>query len=125
MRLGAYAFEWNPDEVDIPESKKTVATQETFEGSAIFMWGDFLEGTKVQLEWDWMPEGMYQSLRGKYLSLDKMRWVSEPTSAFDVYVETLEGEYFETGLHELPYRRKVRMRLNLRNTTSAVTTTTA
>ena len=123
MRLGGYNFVWNPDTVTIPEMKKSVSRLETYQGSAIFQWASFLEGTTVELWWEWLSEAQYEALRNQYLSLDPRKWIASQTEAFIVYVTNLGGKYIETGLDEFPYRMDVQMTLDLRSTTSAVTTT--
>jgi hypothetical protein len=125
MRLGGYPFNWNPDQVTVPEEKKTVAIQDTYNGSALFQWPAVLEGTQVELKWEWMELAQYNILRALYLQTEEMRWIAEVHKAFMVVPTTLDSTYFETALSEQPYRKDVTMRLSLRSATSASTTTTS
>lgn len=114
MQLNNYTFFWNPDKLDIPEEKKVVATSETYKGSAVFQWEAFLEGTTVELWWNFMPDTMYTTLRGQYLSTSKTRWLYSTTSAFDVYIVDMKGKFFEIGFYDFPYRDNVSVKLNIR-----------
>lgn len=125
MRLGAYGFEWNPDTVTVPETKKTVAVQDTYNGSALFQWPPITEGMQVDLKWEWMSIGQYNSLRAKYLVTEEIVWWPSASSKFMVVPVVLDSSYFETSLDDAPYRKDVTMRLSIRTTyTGAVTTTT-
>ena len=130
QRLGGYVFEWNPDEVTIPESKKTVAIQETYGGSAIFQWSPLLEGAMVELKWNWMPREQYSALRLLYLSTAQVEWNPQNGGeTFFVYVVSLTGEYFPVALADIGYRANVKMILQIRTqgstTSTTVTTTTS
>ena len=133
--LGGYQFFWDPDNMGIPEKQKTVAVAETYGGSAFFEWEAILEGTRVQLEWDFMPKGMYKQLRTMYL-LTGQDYVWDPNTGGNTYtvrIEKLEGAYFGTVHHEGAYRQNVKLTLNIRSlaavlqstsTTTSTTTTT-
>jgi hypothetical protein len=116
MRLGDYGFEWNPDKLTVPESKKTVAVQDTYNGSALFQWTAVLEGTQVDLQWEWMSVGMYNSLRALYLGTGEIRWIAGAAQAFMCVPTRLDSTYFETALDDIAYRKEVSLRLSLRTT---------
>jgi len=133
--LGGYSFFWNPERMTIPEKQKTVAVAETYEGNAIFEWPAIMQGTQVEMEWEFMPKGMYNALRALYLQTDTtFVWDPETSgNTYNVKIEKLSGEYFITGLDGHAYRRNIKMTLNIRSravitattTTTTSTTTTA
>jgi len=135
QKLGGYTFYWDPDNVTIPEKQKQVAVTDTYGGSAIFEWAAILEGTKVQLEWDMMPKGMYKTLRTMYLQTG-VTFVWDPNTGgntYNVVMEALEGAYMGTVHHEGQFRQNVKLTLNIRSlaavlqstSTTTSTTTTA
>lgn len=125
MKLGDYIFTWSPDRMTIPEEKKLVAAAATIEGSALFQWEALLQGARVELHWEWMKEAQYEALREIYLSTDEINWNPGAGIIFTIVPADLEGEYFETALHEAPYRRNVRLVLDIRGTTTTSTSTTS
>jgi hypothetical protein len=129
--LGGYTFYWDPDVMSIPEKKKMVAVAETYGGSAIFEWAAILQGTKVVLEWDMMPKGMYKKLREQYLATGT-EYVWNPQTGGNTYtvrIVGLEGTYFGTVHHEGHYRRNVKLTFDIRSLAavlqSSTTTTTS
>jgi hypothetical protein len=131
--LGGYTFYWNPDRMTIPEKQKVVSVVETYGGSAVFEWAAILQGTRVELEWEFMPDGMYKMLRILYLQTGvTMVWNPEiGGNTYNVKIIGLAGEYFTTVHHEGSYRRNIKMTLDIRSldaipqsTTSTTSTTT-
>lgn len=124
QRIGDYTFVWNPDEMTIPERRKTVSSVKTYTGSALFQWGAFIAGTEVELTWEWVSEAQYRQLRKKYLSLNTFEWNPElGGTTYSIVIKYLEGKFFTTGLYEQPYRKDVRMILEIRETMSTTSTT--
>lgn len=134
QKLGSYTFYWNPDKMSIPEKRKDVAVEKTYGGSAIFEWAAILEGTKVQMEWNFMHKGQYNALRDLYLQTGTT-FVWDPETGgntYNVKIEALTGEYHEVLHHGGSYRQNVKMTLNIRSfasrvqssTTTTTTTTT-
>ena len=136
QKLGGYTFYWDPDIMYIPEKKKDVAVSETYGGSAIFEWDAILAGTKVILEWNFMPKGMYKKLREQYIQTGvEFDWNPQTGgNRYNVRITDLVGQYFGTLLHEGAFRRNVKMTFSIRSmaatlqsttTTTTSTTTTA
>jgi hypothetical protein len=124
--LGGYTFYWDPDVMSIPEKQKTVAVAATYGGSALFEWGAILQGTKVTLEWDFMPKGMYKKLREQYLR-EGTTYVWNPQTGgntYNVRLVKLEGDYFGTVHHEGPYRRNVKLTMDVRSLAAILQSTT-
>jgi len=130
--LGGYTFYWDPDMMSIPEKEKVVAVTQTYGGSAVFEWEAILQGTKVVLEWNFMPKGMYKQLRQQYLNTNTI-YVWNPQvggNTYNVRIVKLTGQYFGTVLAEGDYRRNVSMTFDVRalatvsQATSTTTTTT-
>ncbi len=132
--LGGYTFYWNPDKMSIPEKKKVVAIERTYGGSAIFEWDAILEGTRVTLEWGYMPKGQYNALRERYLQTG-VTFVWNPETGgntYNVKIASLTGEYHEVVNHGGAWRQRVKMLLDIRSfasqsqatTTSTTSTTT-
>lgn len=124
--LGGYTFYWNPDKMTIPEKKKTFSRVETYTGSAIFEWSAILEGTVVTLEWGFMPKGMYNALRAKYLQTGTV-FVWNPDTGgntYNVRIQDLTGEYHEVVHHGGAWRQKVKLLLDIRGFDSQVQSTT-
>jgi hypothetical protein len=126
QKLGGYTFYWDPDVMTIPEKQKTVAVADTYGGSAIFEWDAILQGTKVQLEWDMMPKGMYKKLRTQYLQTG-VTFVWDPNTGGNTYtvkIEKLEGAYMGTVHHEGQFRQNVKLVLNIRSLSAVLQSTT-
>lgn len=124
--LGGHAFFWDPDKMSIPEKQKDVAVTKTYGGSAIFEWAAILQGTKVQLEWDFMPSGTYKKLRQQYL-LTGVTYIWDPQTGgntYNVQIVRLEGAYFGTVHHEGAYRRDVKLILDIRSKAAILQSTT-
>lgn len=133
--LGGYGFYWDPDIMSIPEKQKTASVVGTYGGSAVFEWDAILQGTQVSLEWNFMPEAMYKQLRDLYLPTGVTYTWNPQTggNTYTVKIISLTGEYFTNVLHDGPYRRNVKMTLDVRalasivqstSTTTSTTTTT-
>ena len=134
QKLGGYTFYWNPDKMSIPEKHKVVAIERTYGGSAIFEWDAILEGTRVTLEWKYMPKGQYNALRDMYLQTG-VTFVWNPETGgntYNVKIASLIGEYHEVVHHGGAWRQRVKMLLDIRSfasqsqatTTSTTSTTT-
>lgn len=125
QRLDDVVFTWDPDVMDIPESKKTVSTVATYTGSAIFQWGEFIEGTEIILKWDLMGIQQYNDLRAKYISTDTFEWNPDLSGeSFNVKVMDMYGEYIKVLQDDIEYRQNVVMTLSIRTKASTTTTTT-
>lgn len=128
--LGGYTFYWNPDRMHIPEKQKDVSVVKTYGGSAIFEWAAILQGTVVELTWNFMPKGQYKALRELYLQTGTT-FIWDPETGGNTYtvrIIGLTGEYFGTVHHEGRYRRNAKMKLDIRSlatTVQATTTTTS
>lgn len=123
--LDGYTFYWNPDQLGIPEKKKEVSRVKTYGGSAIFEWPAILEGTVVELKWNFMPKEMYAELRGKYLQTGtEMIWDPETGgNTYNVRIQKLTGEYHDVVNHAGSYRANVKMSLDIRSFASQVQST--
>jgi len=124
--LGGYTFYWNPDRMSIPEKQKMVSRVETYGGSAVFEWEAILQGTLVELWWNYMPKGMYKKLREMFLNVGtNYEWNPDiGGTRFSVKVVSLDGRYFETTLHDSSWRGDVKLKLDIRTVTVTMTTTT-
>lgn len=115
--LGEYSFEDDPEKMGIPESKKTVATVNTYSSAALFQWPAQIIGEKLVLEWTLMSDTMYEQLREFYLAGDVLTW--QPRFAtedvegatYEVVVIDLSGVYNEATFHHQPYRFDVKLTL--------------
>lgn len=103
-----------------------MAVAETYGGSAIFEWDAILSGTKVVLEWNFMPSGMYKQLRTQYLQTGvEFDWNPQTGgNRYNVRITDLTGQYFGNVLHEGAFRRNVKMTLNIRNLSATLQSTT-
>lgn len=115
MILDSYTFAENPQYADLIESKKTVATVETYSGAAIFQWAASIEGRRVTFRWDNMSETMYETLRTKYLSTDVVVFNPQDGSTYNVVVVDLVGSYVQFGLEDISHRKDVELTLNVRS----------
>ena len=115
MVLDSYTFPENPQNMDLIESKKSVASVVTFSGSAVFQWDATLEGVLVSLTWDNMSETMYNNLRTKYLSTDSVVFDPKTGTTYNVIVENLSGSYVQYGLDDIPHRKDIELILNIRS----------
>jgi hypothetical protein len=68
MMLGAYEFEWNPDEMDIPRPEKTASVQENKDGAGYFSWGPQLIGKEVKMKWRFTSVAQYEAFRAMFLT---------------------------------------------------------
>ena len=68
MKLGAYEFEWVPDEMDIPRPEKTVSVQENLGNVGYFSWGPQLIGKEVKMKWKFASVAQYEAFRALYLA---------------------------------------------------------
>jgi len=68
MKLGAYEFEWVPDEMDIPRPEKTVAVQQNLGNVGYFSWGPQLIGKEVKLKWKFCSIAQYAELKAMFLA---------------------------------------------------------
>lgn len=124
--LGGYTFYWDPDKMGIPEKRKSFSRVQTYTGSAIFEWSAILEGTEITLEWNFMPKGMYNALRAKYLQTG-VTFVWNPNTGgntYNVRIKDLIGEYHDVVNHGGAWRQKVKLALDIRSKESIVQSTT-
>lgn len=68
MKLGAYEFEWVPDEMDIPRLEKTTAMQENLGNVGYFAWGPQLIGKEVKMKWRFTSVAQYDAFKAMYLA---------------------------------------------------------
>lgn len=123
MQLGSYVFDFEPNRLSPVERIKPVGSVATFAGSAVFQWSPFWSGTEITLEWDYMREAQYLSLRILYLSSSVVAF--DPDTGGDTYsviVKSLDGKYWETANSDQPYREDVKMVLEVRSQLSSTTT---
>lgn len=114
--IGSVVFYRNPNTMNPPDSKKTVAVVDTYSGSAVFQWEDILQGTNVTLGWDWMSKSEYELLRDMYLTTDTYNWVSRYNSQiYTVLLTNINGRLIEDGLDNVAYRKEVTLELNIRS----------
>jgi hypothetical protein len=97
MALASYTFEKNPTNVDdIIRKKRRVSSIKTFTKVAVFSWGVSIVGQTIVLNWDYMPTGMYESLRTLYEADSQV--VFDPqngtSKTYNVEVMDLSGKYF-------------------------------
>lgn len=118
MILGDYTFEWVPDEMSIPETKKTVSVVPTYGGSAIFQWAPIIQGSQVTMKWNFTSIAQYNALRLEYLKSEMITWTTEgsPPIVYNVIVVNLTGKYFKVHLDDLEYREDVELILDIRGT---------
>jgi|GEM_PF-3041262 len=125
--FGNYKFYWDPNEMTMPYSEKIVAEQITFGGSQLFEWAATIVGKEVVLKWDFMPLGMYNNLRRKYLRTGQTyTWNPQLANGetFSVVIKNLEGTYFKHLNEDNTYRKDVTMVLSIRSKVLTATTTT-
>lgn len=115
MILDSYTFVENPQEMDLVEAKKTVATVSTYGGSAIFQWTANIQDLSVVLRWDNITQTFWDNLRTKYLSTDSVVWDPQGGTTYNVIVENLVGKYVQYGLDDIPVRKDVELTLNIRS----------
>ncbi len=113
--LGGVTFDYDANQMDIPEAKKTVAEKATYEGSAIFQWPAFIQGTNVSLSWKVMPVAQYNSLLALYLSADTITWNPQYLGTYQVIVTDFKGKYVDVALNNHPFREDVELVLNIRS----------
>lgn len=116
--LGAYTFEWNPQQMTIPDSTKVVAEVDTLNGSELFQWPATIIGQTINLYWRLMSVTMYNSLRALYVLPDKVIWNPQYLGTYEVVITELEGKYLEVILDDNGYRSDVNMKLNIRSFTA-------
>lgn len=131
--LGGYTFFWDPDRMTIPEKKKDVGVQKTYGGSAIFEWNPLLQGTRIDLKWDFMPRGMYKKLRQLYTQVGQTFEYDPNVGGNTYYVKIIElsGGYHDVVNADGKFRADVTLSLDcralatiLQSTTTTTTTTT-
>lgn len=110
--LGDLTFDWEPEQMTPAESKKTVAKAVTYGGAEIFQWAAEIQGEEIILEWGYVPNAQYASLREKYLSMDAVVFSTGDTD-FNVIVTDLTSEYLEIKLDDEPYRKNVKLTLSI------------
>ena len=124
--LGGYTFQWNPDDMTMPYSEKTVSEVISFSGTQLFEWTASIVGKEVILSWDYMSNGQYNALRRRYVETGT-QYVWDPDiggTTFNVIIKSLEGSYFKHLSEDIAYRKNVVMTLSLRSKATIQTTTT-
>lgn len=127
QKLGGYTFYWDPDEMTMPYSDKTVAEVQTFEGTQIFEWAATIVGKEVVLKWDFMPIGMWNALRQRYLATGtQYTWDPEIVggTTYSVVLKSLQGTYFKHLKEDSEWRKDVALVLSIRSKVAIATTTT-
>lgn len=115
MVLDSYTFPENPQEIDLVEAKKTVATVQTYGGQAVFQWSSNIQDLSVVLRWDNVSETFWDNLRTKYLSTSSVVFNPQNGDTYNVIVENLIGKYVQYGLEAIPHRKDVELTLNIRS----------
>jgi len=119
QKLGNYSFVDDPEKMGIPESKKTVASVNTYATTAIFQWPAIISGQKLELFWSFMTAAQYDSLRTIYLSDSIITWIPKPATleyagaSYQVAVTGFEGSYNDATFHHQPYRFDVKLTLHI------------
>ena len=116
MILDSYTFPENPQEMDLVEAKKVLATVKTYEGEAIFQWDANIQDLSVMLRWDNISNTFWDNLRTKYLSTSSVVFNPQNGSTYNVIVQELIGKYVQYGLEDIPHRKDVELTLNIRST---------
>lgn len=116
MILDSYTFPENPQEMDLIEAKKVVATIMTYTGQGIFQWDADIQDLSVMLRWDNISNVFWDILRAKYLSTSNVVFDPQNGSTYNVIVEDLTGKYIQYGLEFIPHRKDVELTLNIRST---------
>lgn len=125
MKLGGYTFDWNPDEMTIPERYRSISEVDTYGGSAIFIWDLLLQGAPIVLKWDWMSIDQYNHLKAKYNAGETVEFNPDTGgSSYNVIITSFRGEYFRVLHSDMEYRRRVSMGMSIRSSASTTTTTT-
>lgn len=119
FELGGYTFECNPKEMDIPESKKTVAEVKTYDGSALFQWDASIVGQSITLGWPAMSTTMYEQIRALYLSTSEITFDPKESFMYQVIVTDLTGSYFKAALNSIEYVNDIELTLNIRSSTAS------
>jgi hypothetical protein len=115
MILDSYTFPENPQEVDLVEAKKVIATVQTYGGQAIFQWSANIQDLSVVLRWDNISTTFWDNLRTKYLSVSSVVFDPQNGNTYNVIVENLIGKYVQYGLEDIPVRKDVELTLNIRS----------
>ena len=120
--LGGYTFEDDPESMQIPERKKTVATVETYSGVATFQWApsSLPIGQHIELTWTVITNEMYQELRQRYLDMEVQIWQPGDGSSYHVVVADLQGRYVDAVFQHNPHRLDVVMTLCIVSQPSAI-----
>lgn len=125
--LGGYTFYWNPDEMTMPYSEKVVAEVESHGGTQLFEWTASIIGKEVVLKWEFMPIGMWNALRRRYLETST-QYVWDPEivggTTYNVVIKSLTGGYLKNVHEDNENRINVEMRLGIRSKELIATTTT-
>lgn len=98
MILGGYTFDGNPSRIpSIIRQKKAASYVETYTSVGFFDWGSTYIGQRIDMEWDFMPADMYDSLETLYL-LPNTIHVFNPEDGeavtFSVHILSLDCTYF-------------------------------
>jgi hypothetical protein len=132
QKIDDYVFQWNPDRMTIPVREKLVAEVNTYGGSEVFQWPPLYRGTRITLEWNYMPALQWKRLRSKYLKTDRT-YIYDPDAGgqtYNVTITRMSGKYHDVVHSEGDYRSDVVVQLSIRSledadtTTSTTTTTT-
>lgn len=116
--LDTYTFEFEPEKMTIPESKKAVAEVKTHEGSELFSWPAIDKGQTIEMFWTVMTEEMYLALRAIYVADDIVLWNPQYLGTYQVAVTYLDGKYIDGVLDNNPHRIDVVLKINIRSFTA-------
>lgn len=114
MTLGAYTFQFNPHQFTDPKKKKSFSIVETYSGAAYYSWGTFIAGQRIVLEWDSMPEAMWDELQTLLEADAVVVWnptVDGAETQYNVEVLKVEGKYYKYTINRTAYRRNVKLTL--------------
>lgn len=111
MVLGTYTFDRNPDTCTAPEYERYTSLVKTYGGAVFFSWGMFIEGVVIEMKWNYMSEVNYASLVDLYDDDEEKVWDPKNGNTYNVQIQSLKGDYFETSLLLAPWRKDVVMRM--------------
>jgi len=115
MILGAYTFDRNPSQFDIPKKVKYSSNVVTYEGDAYFSWGTGIAGTHAILEWEWMTAAAFAEFQSLLEDDSSKVWNTQLGTSYNVEIISLDGTYLEDSLSDAPWRKGVKLDLLIRS----------
>jgi hypothetical protein len=114
MVLGTYTFAANPNAMTLIQKEKDNASVRTYTSVAYFDWGASYAGKKLELTWDKMTAGQYDSLMALSDACEQVVFdpQDEEDLTFNVEILELTGEYHvNLGVDDRALRKDVKMTL--------------